>query len=46
MHFKRMGLVAQFGNNQMPRKKYGMMLIPSPDGLFNSVILNEATTIK
>jgi len=39
-------LVAQFGNDQIPKKKDGMMLIPSPDSPFNSVILNEATIIK
>jgi hypothetical protein len=39
-------LVAYKGNSQTARKKDGMMLIPSPNSFFSSVILNEATVRK
>jgi hypothetical protein len=39
-------LVAHKGNSQTARKKDGMMLMPSPNSFFSSVILNEATVRK
>jgi hypothetical protein len=46
MDFGGTNLVEHKGNSQTARKKDGMMLIPSPNSFFSSVILNEATVRK